>query len=60
VPAVKYVARGLHAKRIAAADDLAVIPGRERSERTGNPDENFEIVSGFRVWRFAPSRNDRI
>ena len=36
----------------------SVIPGRERSERTRNPEANSETASGFRFRRFAPSRND--
>src|SRR5690348_174562 len=35
-----------------------VIPGRERSERTRNPDTNSACVSGFRARRFAAPRND--
>ena len=35
-----------------------VIPGRECNERTRNPETDSEIASGFRVQRFAPSRND--
>ena len=37
---------------------LIVIPGRERSERTRNPDTNTERVSGFRVRPCGPPRND--
>jgi hypothetical protein len=40
--------------------NLSVIPGRSRSERARNPDASFEIWSGFRARRFAPSRNDAI
>jgi protein ImuA len=35
-----------------------VIPGRERSERTRNPETDLEIASRFRVRPFGPSRND--
>src|SRR5450759_2028252 len=36
-----------------------VIPGREQSERTRNPEANSEQASGFRVRPCGPSRNDR-
>ena len=35
-----------------------VISGRVRSARTRNPETDSEIVSGFRVRPFGPSRND--
>jgi Protein of unknown function (DUF2927) len=35
------------------------IPGRERSERTRNPDRNSERASGFRARLFGLPRNDR-
>jgi protein ImuA len=43
---------------IVGAASSFVIPGREQSERTRNPEIDSEIASGFRVQRFAPSRND--
>jgi protein ImuA len=36
----------------------SVIPGRERNERTRNPEINAEVASGFRVRAFSASRND--
>jgi hypothetical protein len=36
----------------------SVIPGRERSERTRNPNIDTEIVSGFGVAAFGRPRND--
>jgi len=52
---------------VGAAPSVSVIPGREPTgprnarpdgERTRNPETNSEIVSGFRVRPFGPSRND--
>jgi len=42
----------------AASTHSVVIPGRSQSERTRNPDANSTPVSGFRVRRYAPTRND--
>ncbi|MGH6727267.1 MAG: Y-family DNA polymerase [Pseudolabrys sp.] len=62
--------RRLSTDRIARSRDFSpVIPGREPEarlrasstrygERTRNPEANSESSSGFRVRRFAPSRND--
>src|SRR5450830_736281 len=36
-----------------------VIPGREQSERTRNPETATERATGFRVRPCGPSRNDR-
>ena len=60
---------GLHLARPPSAPPLsrrgrsgsgvaAVVPGRERSSRTQNPEMRTEVASGFRVRRFAPFRND--
>jgi hypothetical protein len=39
---------------------LTVIPGRERSERTRNPDASTAFASGFRVHGLKPApRNDK-
>jgi hypothetical protein len=35
-----------------------VVRGRGRSPRTWNPDTGSELVSGFRVWRYAPAGDD--
>jgi protein ImuA len=45
---------------VGAASTTNVIPGRERSERTRNPDANSEIASGFRVRAFGTARNDEL
>ena len=42
------------------ANQFPVIPGREQSSRTRNPDTDSELVSGFRVRAFGAPRNDRI
>jgi protein ImuA len=43
---------------VGAAPNTNVIPGREHSERTRNPEMDLEFASGFRVRPFGPSRND--
>jgi protein ImuA len=43
---------------VGAAATTNVIPGREQSERTRNPETNSEDASGFRVRAFGASRND--
>ncbi|HEY7231353.1 MAG TPA: hypothetical protein VH558_13365 [Pseudolabrys sp.] len=43
---------------VGAASNINVIPRREHSERTRNPETDSEFISGFRVRTFGASRND--
>jgi protein ImuA len=44
---------------VVAAAPSTVIPGRERSERTRNPETNSELASGFRAPASGRPRNDQ-
>ncbi len=56
---VMRLARGSGLSGLAAMLRVAVIPGRERSSRTRNPDAGPERGSGFRVSASGRSRNDQ-
>ncbi len=53
--------RGSGVAGLAAMQRISVIPGRERSERTRNPETSTEQASGFRVRGLSASpRNDQL
>ncbi len=55
------MSRGSGLTGLAAMKRISVIPGRERSERTRNPEVGTEPNSGFRVRGLSPaSRNDEL
>jgi tRNA modification GTPase len=45
---------------VVDAGSLPVIPGREQSERTRNPETAAELASGFRVPAYGRPRNDEL